>query len=551
LSDPPSPGTSTSLPNPMQVKAMLPRILLPTAILLWAISLWRGKLHIGPYGLIHGLTPSFFVAMVLLNISFVAALWWSDEHTILLGVHLVAFILFVDLTPTIIEATPRFPYVYESYGYADHILRYGQLEMGYPYHNWPAIHLLNATLVQVSGIGALSLMLWSPLAIRALGLLVFGMILQELSRSRAQTWMALWLTVAVAAGAPTLLPTNLAMVLMLSVLGLALMRPLRAGPTVATLVGYQVLFVILLVGLISTHLLTSVALVVDLALLYLVAKLTNKKGIGLNSTTLAAVFLAFWMLYVAINITVSILPGAVESLLRLDAVMAQTGAIAVGGSPEHTTVFSVRMGYVAALALLALVAFLQRLLAERELDLSWAVPAAWVAGAATPVLLTAYSGEVLGRAYGLAFFPLALLAAMHVRGPLSRILAALLVIAALLYPVNAWGNEQIDNVPSSEIAAADFLHEHLPSDYYILSYPTRIWRYEYRENSCTAGNLCWILVPSGTPGEQHEWFLRGGVDITRYLREERRHMGQVYNSGSMEIFVQPLDSWFLPMGIPL
>lgn len=526
---------------PERLKAIMPRVLLLTAILLWAVGVWQGQLRIGPYGLVHSLPPLFFVAMLLLNGSFLATLRWNQEHTILLSAELLVLVAFVDLMPIILERTPRFPYVYDSYGYADYIVRNGHLNLGYPYHNWPALHLLNAVLVQVSGIDPVSLLLWSPLLLRGLTLPVFGLIFRQLCDSKGELWVALWLSVLFAVGPGYLVPGKLAALLMTVILSLALIPVLGSHLSVGQRLSYQLLLVILLVALPSAHLLTSVAAVVSLTLAYALAKFVARGAVRLNTIVLAAVFAACWIFYVAVEVTFTLLPIFVAEILDLDAVLTQTRKAAMGGSQQHTIVFLVRFAYVVTLSLLAVSAFLKHIALERRMRLQWALPAAWVVSSVSLVLLTAYSGEILGRAFAFAFLALVVLAAKHVTGLGFWPLACLVLLASALYPVNAWGNERVDYVPPSEIAATEVFYDHRPSNYWITAYPIRIWRYRYLDESrhSDADSSCFAVV--GMPSEQQESFLEGSAEASRSLRDQMAHSSQVYDSRTIQILLQRGD----------
>lgn len=524
-----------------RLKAMVPRILLPTAAFLWAISLWQAQLRIGPYGLIHSLPRLFFVAVILLNASFLAALRWTRKETLLLAGHLLAFVAFVDLIPIILEGTPRFPWVYDSYGYADYIVRNGHLNLGLTYHNWPALHLLNAAVVQVTGIDPISLLLWAPSAIRVFTLLVFTLLCQRLCASKQELWMALWLVVLFGVGAGYCLPGTLASLLLMVILYLVVSPLLGKSLPAGNGVGYQALLVVLLGALVSAHFLTSVAVVVDLAFLYALAHSLKRRGMRLSSITLSGVLVLFWFFYVAVNTTLPSIPRLFNEILAFDVLATRTQQAALGGSAEHTVVFLVRLGYMLVLSLLALAAFWYRVISERRLRLNWAVPAAWVGGSVTLVLLTPYAGEILARSFALAFFALLILAAKHGTGFTSPLLACIVSVAAVLYPINAWGNERVDYVPASEIAAAELFYAHRPSSYRVTTYPVRIWHHRYMEEHSRSGPDSWRFTMVGTPSEQAESFLTGSTEITRSLRDQVTHSGHVYTSGSIDVFAQRGD----------
>jgi hypothetical protein len=526
-----------TLTNPMR-RTTIPQALLALALVSWALAMWRSQLSIGPYGLIHSLSPLFFLATGLLSVSFLVALMWSRSGTYLLAIHLVALLAFAHLTPIILEGTPRFPYIYESYGYADYLVRNGSLDLGLSYHNWPALHLVNAALVEVSGIDPIDLLLWSAPILHGIALLIIAFVSRVLSETREESWIALWLAVLFTAGGGYDVPGVMASLLMMAALALVSLDYLRQTPSPRSSFGYQCALLVLLVAVVPTHLLRSVALVISLALGYVVAKVTGARTGRLSTAILLAVCIACWMLYVAVSLTASLLPRILGEILNLDAVVATTGQLATSGAPQHTLVVLVRTGYGAALSLLALSTCASRLVSTRRLRIEWALPAAWVAAAASTVLLTAYSGEILGRALGLAFFALVVLASKQLVSTRLPVVAVVMLIAGLLYPINAWGNERVDYVSGSELASVQFFYENRPRSYGLATYPTRVWKYQYVEYYGPGQRGDWEFTGLGLPSQQHESFLRGTDELSSYLREYLRHAGRVYDSGSMEILAQ-------------
>jgi hypothetical protein len=520
------------------LKAVVPPLLLSLALATWTYAIWRSHLSIGSYGLVHSLPLPFFAAMALLSVSFALAVLWARSARHLQTLHVVALVAFVHLTPIILEGTPRFPYIYESYGYADYLVRNGHLDLSLTYHNWPALHLINAAIVQVSNIEPTTLLLWSSLVIHAISLLGLAFASRVLSETEEETWLALWIAILFTASGGYHVPGVMASLFMIVALSLVSIECLRKAHSGRSSLGYQVALLVLLVAIVPTHLLRSAALVISLALGYLVARMTGTRTGRLNTATFLAICVACWMLYVAVSLTASLLPRILGEILSLDTVATQTGELALQGSAQHTAVVMVRLGYSAALSLLAALTIARRLWTTRRLEIEWALPAAWVAGAASTVLLTAYSGEILGRALGLAFFPLVILASKQLASTRWPVFATLVLIAGVLYPINAWGNEQVDYVPESEIAAVQFFYCSRPLECGLVTYPTRIWKYQYLEYFGPAPHADWQFIALGVPSQQHESFLRGTDQFSKYLRENLRLSARVYDSGTMEIFAQ-------------
>jgi hypothetical protein len=456
-------------------RQLMSRALLPIAVTLWAVSMLQAEFHLGPLGLVHCLPPTFFVAMFILSISFLLAIASPGTPSRLLGLHLAALVGAVGLVPIVLEQTARFPYVYDSYAYADYIVRTGHFSLAHPYHNWPGLHLLNAALIEISGLDPGALMLWSPIALQVGVLGAQALLFSKLCETRQELWMALWLSVAFR-GSGYLLPSTVAGLPMLVVLFIAVTAITRSADSEGTDLGYTVLRLVLMGTVVTSHLLHSWLLVLDLGLLWLVATLMRKKNSIHFTTILAGVLVLIWMLYVTVGYTEGIIRSLLAEILNLDAVVSSTQLEAYGGSPAHSLVFSVRLLYVLALSVLGLSGFVEGLLHRRPIA-GWLIPGTWVVGAASFALVTSYGGEILARAYYAALFALVVLASRHVRGRGFAVMAAVIVVSSLLYPINAWGNEAVDYVPPSEIDAVMFLREKHPTSYSIVANPVRVWRW--------------------------------------------------------------------------
>jgi hypothetical protein len=154
------------------------------------------------------------------------------------------------------------------------------------------------------------------------------------------------------------------------------------------------------------------------------------------------------------------------------------------------------------------------------------------------VLLTAYNGEILERIFNLALFALVILAAKNLKGAMFYLLACAVLLAALFYPINAWGNEQVDYIPPSEIAASEFFYEHAPPSYGIAASPARIWGYGSLEALNTVG-YSWQFTIAGEAIETHWSFLGQLHEMASLLQEDTESAGRVYDGASVQVFAQP------------
>jgi hypothetical protein len=221
--------------------------------------------------------------------------------------------------------------------------------------------------------------------------------------------------------------------------------------------------VVLFTALVVTHLLTSIVGLIVVIAVSVLAVVAYHRRPG-PAAILGAAVLAAYLFYVAVTVTIALLPQQVNAILNLErlfgSIFGATTAGVTGGSADHTRVVFLRIGYVVGIAGLgalgALVAIARRTQLRR-----WIVPSAWIAAGVASLGVGAYGGEILARGSTLAAPGSLALASWLARVRTGRILlAAAILSAALLSPVNEFGNELFDYVRPSELAADRVLAEY-------------------------------------------------------------------------------------------
>lgn len=186
---------------------------------------------IGPYGLIQALSPLYYVALILLIISFALHLRVKWHRSVLLSTHLAILVFLVHGAPAIIENAARFETAYIHVGFTDYVADTGSL---LPYYDarfdWPSFFEGFAMLDKVAGVSSSVVLLrWWPVAMNLLYLPFIFRIAKQLLRSELKGWVAAGLfPLANWVGQDYFSPQSIAFLLYLAFIYI-LIEPLRAN----------------------------------------------------------------------------------------------------------------------------------------------------------------------------------------------------------------------------------------------------------------------------------------------------------------------------------
>jgi O-antigen/teichoic acid export membrane protein len=437
------------------------------ATLLWAVSLPQiDPRAMSNLGLISVMPPTFVLALLVLTASFLVMIHHGWLRPWLVVAHLLAFVLFVHGTPTIVYGTLRYSWAYKHVGIVDYIVRHGRVDPAIQllgvYHNWPGFFALIAALIEFGGVrSALTLATWGPVFnnVMFLGALLF--LFSGLTRNRRVVWLSCWLFfVANWVGQDYFSPQAFAFWLYLLLLGVIVrwLRPDPGGAPAGRGTGLA-LAVLLLCAIAPTHALTSVMACVIVTALVLARACRTR-----------------WLVLVAAGITVfwDTVFGSDFAGHNLSATLAQirfpwntassnlTHVPALG--TQQTLVAHVARGLTLAVAGLAAAGAVRQLRAGR-LDRAVAIIAV------APLALFAtgnYDGELLFRIFLFSVPALAFLASHALLAGGRRTSAALSAIAVTVllggFLVSYYGNERLNYFTPQELAANHWLDTHAPAD---------------------------------------------------------------------------------------
>ena len=484
-------------------------VLFSVAVILGAVSIYTASLDIGAYGLIHSLSPAYFVALFLLTVSFLVQVRFNEGGTGLIALHLVAMIVFLYFVAAPIEGTPRFPYAYHAYGHTEYIVRNGEVNTAIlTYQYWPGQQYLGAMLVNVGGLGPLALLTGYPIALQLISLPLLYSILRTVTEDRKVVWVAIWVYF-VAGWVNQAYYTSAAhgYFFFLMVILAALVWAIRQGERrLAQRVPLLVIVVLLSAALVIGHMLSSLAALFCLVVVYVLFKVKGvlrfrgPQSISAVMPGLLVAMIALWLFNplggflsgTPVEVpggggtTVTENKGGVGGLFDFESNIRSAYESAISSSFElgeqHTRVMYIKVGLTAFFCSLPILGFLL-IVARRRVSLNFLVVLGLLLGVGViPFVLGGYSGEILSRVLGYGLLFLGLLAAYNAKHRvLSVLLIAFLVVCPVLFVASAYGNEKFDYVSPAEIKGVQFFYEHAPSDATVYSLTKRIWDFKYIE----------------------------------------------------------------------
>lgn len=460
------------------------------SLAVWALSL-RGVdiREVSDLGLVSVLPVSYYLALAILAISFCVTLIRSTPRTWLALVHIVAVVLILYGTPSLIAEVPSFNISWRHVGITDYILRTGEVDPNIDaYFNWPGFFFFAGLLTDVAGLeNALGLVAWAPVVFNLLYLAPLVVILRSAAVSERLVWAAAWVFYLINwVGQDYFAPQALSLFMYLALLAVMLKwfrgpsAPIwpATPPFVAKPLGRlrawaaerdehpdpdapPRLLVVLLVACVAiiavtaaSHQLTPFAMLAGMGALVLLGRCSAR---GLP--TIAAVLILAWISYM----TVTYLAGNIEELRaqlgELRGTLGKNVTGRVAGSADHTFIVIMRIVTATLLWLTAAVGALRALRRGRHVSYAALAVAPFVL-----VALNAYGGEVLLRIYlfSLPFVAFFVASLLPLEGHAWRASAALLALSAVLlggFVFTRYGNERLALFTPGDVKTVQRLYE--------------------------------------------------------------------------------------------
>jgi hypothetical protein len=424
------------------------------AFALWISSLFQTKLAPDEWGIIDSLPASFFLALVLLTIA--SAMLWRlpGNENPLLCLQVSLLIAMLQLTPVLLGGTPvttRNMFAHRSL--TEFIGRYGHIEPASQYyHNWPAFNLLEFFLINVADIGGSDLVLiMAPFAMQFAAMPILYLFFRNTIGASNQVWAAVWIFfVGNGTGAFSFAPQPLGMLLFL-VLMATLTRTLP-HPTEVT--SMWAVAVVVIAGLVMSHLLTSIAGLFAVSALCLSRTFRVRWALAI----FFGVMVALWTVYVATYyFNIGVQDVLRNRIFRLDRIWFWNVTMYRSNieSARFLPPIFLKFAFFALIGVIGLSGFA---LSWRRRNGAWLSMAYVLAGIVALAPFSFYTGEYFVRLY---FYSLPLLAYFGIQLLRSRrsalVLFLLLILALPLHIVSHYGNYARENLSPSVRASLHFL----------------------------------------------------------------------------------------------
>ncbi|MET3922571.1 hypothetical protein [Arthrobacter sp. UYEF20] len=461
---------------------------------IWSLSTVDPR-QIGGSGLIGALPPTYFVALALSLVGFVAALNLPRFNAVLQTWQILVTVLILHGADPIIHGLPRLEASYRHLGIADTIAQSGQLDPTLDaYFNWPGFFNLLGMLSGATGVKDLmGVATWAPVGVNIILLAPLLALATKLTAHRRQAWAAVWLFYLTSwVGQDYLAPQAYAFVLLVTLIAcilssftgwawrtdrnrftVALARIVgrldtvspRQGLAVPSRGNAAILVVVcsvLLFAMTASHQLTPFAAIPILAALMLTGRLRLR-----FLSVLAVMLPVGWLVFPASAYLQGHYVELFSSFGDIGANTFGTLSTRVSGSSSHMFVVYTRLAEVALLWLLAAVGAV----VGRRRRAPWLTAAVCALAVLVLVPVQPYGGELLLRLYlfSLPFTVcLAVLPLMSDKpnGPGLRRGIALLLLGAVLATttiVTRYGNDIMESFTTHEIALVNRLYETAPA----------------------------------------------------------------------------------------
>ncbi|MCH6471076.1 hypothetical protein [Sinomonas terrae] len=449
---------------------------------------------IGALGLISALPPSYFLALGLALVGFVATVALHKARPALLALQVLVLIVVLQGADSIIHELPRLEASYRHLGIADYIAQSGQLDPRLDaYFNWPGFFALLAMLSGSTGARDLtSVATWAPVGVNILMMVPLLALATRMTSNWRHAWVSVWMFyLASWVGQDYLSPQAFAFLLMVillacvltvfggwawpvtkhrllarlsrivTVLDPAIRLRSRAGLPRGDLVVLGVGCTLFIVAMTAAHQLTPFAVVPVLAAFLLTGRLRLKM-----LTLLAIVVPIVWLAVIAAPYTVGHIDSLIGSLGELGQTTSKAVTGRIAGSDEHLFVVNTRLAETALVLILGSIGAA----VARGRRVSWLTAAL---GAGTPVVLYVvqpYGGELLLRLYmyGLPFAASLMVVPLMrknasalgwIRGLGLLLLSAVLAMTTI---VSRYGNDLVENFTPDEINVVNRLYQVAP-----------------------------------------------------------------------------------------
>jgi hypothetical protein len=480
-----------------QVGLVASATLTVAAAAVWVVSLPAiDSSRISDRGLIDAIPGSYLAAAMILAAGFILALNLPRLPRVLLAVDVILLAFMLHGVTSIVQEVPRFATTYVHAGFAEAIMRTGDLFVNRDARfSWPVFFILAAFLTSIAGFdNPLALAGWIPIISNLLYLIPLSLILRAFTVDRRLVWLGLWVFVLGNwVGQDYFSPQGFNILLYLTIIAIlvtwfgtgapapferiarVVRRVIRSphvdgpGPeeavplprsTRAMRTGLVLVMLVLMMVVVSSHQLTPFAMVAGTGILVLSRQTSLREA-----PILAGVLLGSWLSFMTLAYLAGHINALLSEALQAEAVASAAVGDRLRGNPGHIFIVRERIAFSAIFWGVAFLGGLRRLW-NGHWDLSLALLAGYPFGF---LALQSYGGEMLLRVYLFALpfmcFFVAGLFYPRLRS-VSRLHPVLLLGLSCALVVGfffaRYGNDRADALTADELRAVDRADAYMP-----------------------------------------------------------------------------------------
>jgi len=182
----------------MKKESVVAYVLVLVSLFLWLSSALEAREKI-PEGLrflgsFSVMPISFIISFTILSMSFFMTLNMKNKLWHILFCQVALLIVFINLTPVLVEGTPRFSSTYANYHSVDYVIKEGYINPSAQWiHNWPAFSILESIFVQIAAVPSELLLSIYPTVYNFILFFPLFAFFRLLFGNTKQCWIALWI----------------------------------------------------------------------------------------------------------------------------------------------------------------------------------------------------------------------------------------------------------------------------------------------------------------------------------------------------------------------
>jgi hypothetical protein len=444
------------------------------AFVSWLASIYQARIRfvegIGGLGIITVMPIAFFVPISLLTVSFLMALVVNHKNQTTLFCQVIMLILFLNLTPALIETTPRFISTYQNYQAVDYILQKGSINPSEQWiHNWPGFSIAYSILMQTTALPEAVLLEVYPTFFNITLFFALFIFFSLTINDKKPKWIALWtFYVANWVGQDYFSMQSLGFL----AFSLVLFAVFKLMNMEVRSRRWSIMIILLTLTAVISHMLTSI-IILAVFLVFLVSR--NLRRLGLFAV-LVAIF-ASWTIYCAIPYLQTNMARQSTSALNLLSIFQKNITSRVTGSLARIFVENVRLTFSALITAFALLGFMLTLRSRKMIRNEKRVVLILI-GVTLPIFFFAYGGELIMRIFLFSLIPLVYFVAMGSRRNIFFTVLSIFLVTVVppLCLIARYGNETINYVPVSQIEGTEQFYK-VTTEGNVVLYPNVDSRY--------------------------------------------------------------------------